>query len=93
LAEEQGSEPAPEELLAGLREVPIGEFLLSIAGTLLTLTHGKLELGDLEQARVGIDALGSLVPSLEGQIEDQTRRELESALAGLRVAYADAVRS
>ena len=93
MAEPQDQEPSAEELLAALHRVTIGQYLLSISGTLVTLTYGKLDAGDLEQARVGIDALGALLPSLEGQIEDETRRELETALAGLRVAYADAADS
>jgi hypothetical protein len=79
-----------EELVEHLKGLQIGQFLLSTVSTLVTLTFGKLDAGDLAQARVGVDAIGAIVPVLEGQVPEETKRELEAALAGLRIAYADA---
>ena len=41
--------------------------------------------------RLAIDALGALVPLLEGERRGEPRRDLGQALANLQLAYADAV--
>jgi hypothetical protein len=84
---------APEEPdpLEQIRELKLGEFLLSTAATLASLAFGKLDAGELPEARLAIDAISALVPVLQGQIDDEARRDLEHALANLKLAYADAV--
>jgi hypothetical protein len=77
--------------LQQLRELKLGQFLLSTAATLASLAFGKIEAGDLAEARLAIDALSALVPLLQGQIDDEARRGLEQALANLKLAYASAV--
>ena len=86
---EQAAEPSVEDLIEQIRGIDVGQFLLSTVSTLASLSYGKLDSGDLDQARVGIDALRALVPVLEGQIESETLRDLQSAVANLQVAYAD----
>ena len=71
-------EPSPEELLAGLREVPIGECLLSISGTLLTVTSGKLDAGDLEQARSLYEQLVEDWTAVVGREAPRTVRAIEN---------------
>ena len=80
-------EPSVEELIDQIRAIQVGQFLLSTISTLASLTYGKLDGGDLEQARLGIDALRALLPVLESEIEAETRRDLEQAIANLQMAY------
>jgi hypothetical protein len=42
------------------------------------------------QAKTAIDAIGALLPVLEGQVEAVLLRDFQQALANLRIAYADA---
>jgi hypothetical protein len=79
----------PDELEAlqeQLAALGIEDFLVSAASTVASLAYAKLERGDLDQAKKGIDALASLVPHLEGGF----RRDLSATLANLQVAYATA---
>jgi hypothetical protein len=89
LSEREG-EPSVEELIEQIRGIQMGQFLLSTISTLASLTYGKLDSGELDQARTGIEALRALIPVLAGEIEPETRRDLETAVANLQVAYADA---
>ena len=89
-AERAAGEPTVEEVIEQVRGLPVGHFLLTTVSTLASLTYAKLEARDLEQARVGIEALSALVPVLEGEIEAATSRDLRAALANLQLAYADA---
>ena len=81
--------PTPEELQAlheQLASLAIEDFLVSAASTLASLAYAKLERGDLEEAKTGIDALAGLIPHLGGDL----RRDLSATLASLQVAYASA---
>ena len=81
--------PTPDELQAlqeQLASLAIEDFLVSAASTLASLAYAKLERGDLEEAKKGIDALAGLIPHLGGDL----RRDLSSTLASLQVAYATA---
>jgi hypothetical protein len=89
-AEPPPTEPSLDEIAAQIRALPIGPFLLSTVSTLASIAYGKLEAGQLDDARGAIDAIGALVPVLEGRIEPELKRDFEQALANLRVAYADA---
>jgi hypothetical protein len=82
-------EPSPEELQAlqeQLAQLGIEDFLVSAATTIASLSFAKLERGDLDEAKRGIDALASLVPHVSGEL----RRDLSATLANLQVAYATA---
>ena len=89
LAEDPG-QPGMEELMAAIREIGVGQFLLTTVSTLASLAYGKLEQGELEQAKVAIDAIQALLPVLDGQAEADLLRDFGQALANLKVAYADA---
>jgi hypothetical protein len=80
-----------EELLDQIRRVRVGEFVLTTVTTLASLAYGKLETGELDDARGAIDAIRALLPVLEDRADPAVRRDLERALANLQVAYADAV--
>ena len=69
----------------------IGQLLLSTASVVVSLSFGKLEAGELDQARLGIDALRALLPVFAGEIDEELRKELEQAVANLQLAYANAV--
>jgi hypothetical protein len=89
--EQRASEtPSVDELIEQIRAVKVGEFLVATASTLASLAYGKLDAGELDDARVGIDALRALLPVLQGQIPDEQRRDLEQAVANLQLAYASA---
>jgi hypothetical protein len=90
LADEERQEPTLDDLAAALQQIEVGQFLLSTASTLASLAFGKLEQGELSQAKAAIDAIGALLPVLQGEVEDALYRDFERALANLRVAYADA---
>ena len=90
LADEEPREPTIEDLAAALRQIEVGQFLLSTVSTLASLAFGKIEEGELPQAKAAIDAIGALLPVLEGQADEGLRTDFERALANLRVAYVDA---
>jgi len=90
LADEERREPTLDDLAEALRQIEVGQFLLSTVSTLASLAFGKLEQGELAQAKAAVDAIGALLPVLKGQVEEGLLRDFERALANLRVAYADA---
>jgi hypothetical protein len=90
LADEEQREPTIEDLAEALRQIEVGQFLLSTVSTLASLAYGKVEQGELKQAKAAIDAIGALLPVLKEEVEEDLLRDFERALANLRVAYADA---
>ena len=90
LADEERHEPTLDDLAAALQQIEVGQFLLSTVSTLASLAFGKLEQGELSQAKAAVDAIGALLPVVQGEVEDALYRDFERALANLRVAYADA---
>src|SRR5439155_13248412 len=90
LADEERHEPTLDDLAAALQQIEVGQFLLSTVSTLASLAFGKLEQGELSQAKAAVDAIGALLPVVQGEVEDDLYRDFERALANLRVAYADA---
>jgi hypothetical protein len=75
-----------EALQEQLASFSVEQFLVSAASTIANLAYAKIEIEDMEQARKAIDALGALVPHLEGPLAG----DLARALTSLQVAYADA---
>jgi hypothetical protein len=90
LAEEEARQPTIEDLAEALRQIEVGQFLLSTVSTLASLAFGKIEQGELTQAKTAVDAIGALLPILQGQVEEDLLRDFDRALANLRIAYADA---
>jgi hypothetical protein len=84
------AQPTLDDVVTQLQAIPIGPFLLSTVSTLASIAYGKLDAGELEDARGAIDAIGALLPVLEGRVDAQTKRDFEQALTNLRLAYADA---
>ena len=87
----EDAEPTADELAEHVRQLDVGTFLLSFSATLTSLAFAKLEAAQLDEMRLAVDALGALVPLLEGRVEEGAVRDLSSALANLRLAYANAV--
>ena len=90
LADEEARQPSIEDLAEALRQIEVGQFLLSTVSTLASLAFGKIEQGELEQAKTAVDAIGALLPVLEQEVDQDLLRDFERALANLRIAYADA---
>jgi hypothetical protein len=78
-----------EDFAEQLAALDLGLLLASSASTIASLAYTKLDRGDLDQARLGIDAIAALVPLLEGD----AKRDLGAALANLQVAYASRISS
>jgi hypothetical protein len=86
VAEHDEPEVDIEALQEQLASFSVEQFLVSAASTIASLAYAKIESEDLEQARKAIDALGALVPHLEGPLAE----DLARALTSLQLAYADA---
>jgi len=91
--EAPGPEEAPDEeelrrrIEEGLRQVRMQDVLLESVVTMINLTArriGKEDERDLEQARIGIEAVRSLVELLEPEPQTQVR----NALSELQMIYA-----
>ena len=94
-AREGAGEPTPEEMQARLAELqeqlartPAEVVVANHAFGLFELAalHLSLQPPQLDQARLAIDALASLVDGLGDRLGDHAR-ELEEGLANLRMAY------
>jgi len=83
-------EITPEQLAEELRKLRIQDLVLSTVSTLGQLTYAKLEASELDQARLAIDAIAALLPTLEGHVEADVLRDFRQVLANVRLAYADA---
>jgi len=81
----------PEQLAEELRKLRIQDLVLSTVTTLGQLTYAKLEAKELDQARLAIDAIAALLPTLEAHVEADVLRDFRQVLANVRLAYADAV--
>ena len=91
----QPQQPTEEELRAHLeeqlRQVRVQDLLVESAASIVNLTVRRIakpDEQDLEQARVGIEAVRALVDLLEGEVAGQIR----SALSDLQMLYARASR-
>ena len=92
---EQGP-PAPEELDEAalrarieeqLRQVRIQDLLVESAASIVNLSARRIakeDERDLEQARVGIEAVRALAPLIDGEVAEQIR----AALSELQLLYA-----
>ena len=80
----------PEKLAEQIRQLKIEDIVLSTISTLGQLAYAKLDGGELDQARLAIDAIAALLGTLEGQIDEQVLRDFKQLLANLRLAFADA---
>ncbi len=91
----EGQQPSEEELRAHLeeqlRQVRVEDLLVESAASIVNLTVRRIakpDEQDLEQARIGIEAVRALVDLVEGEVAGQIR----SALSDLQILYARASR-
>jgi hypothetical protein len=85
-------ELSPEQLAEAIRGMKISDLLLSTVTSVAQLVGAKLEEGtrDLEQARIGIEAVRALLDVIGGSFSEELVRDLHGMLAQLQLAYADA---
>lgn len=88
-------QPSEEELRARieeqLRQVRVQDLLVDSAASIVNLTARRIakpDEQDLEQARVGIEAVGALAELVGGEVEGQIR----GALSELQLLYARAAK-
>ena len=85
-----GAETAVEAMLEAIRQAKVGQLVVSSISTFASVAYGKLEAGDLPEAKAAIDVIDALLPFLQGE-EEPVRRDFEQALTNLKLAYANAV--
>ena len=86
---DEGREPDVDlaELHEQLASFDVDQLLVSSASTIASLALAKIERGELDQAKKAIDALGSILPHVEGPAAG----DLGQVLAELQVAYVGAL--
>lgn len=82
-------EITPEKLAEELGKLRIEDLVLSTVTTLGQLAYVKLEANDLDQARLAIDAMAALLPTLEERGDATVMRDYKQLLANARLAYAN----
>jgi hypothetical protein len=82
-----------EELQAELAKLRVSDLLLQTLYSVSSLAYHRLstEARDLDQARLGIEALRALMAVLEGEVPEEALRDFNQVLANLQFAYASAV--
>jgi hypothetical protein len=85
------NELTPEKLAEQIRQLKIEDIVLSTVSTLGQLAYAKLDAKELDQARLAIDAIAALLPTLEAQVDAQLLRDFKQLLANLRLSFTDAV--
>ena len=85
-------EPTQDELLEAVRNMKVADLLLSTAATLAQLGFAKLDepTRDLEQARLAIEGMKSLLGTLESAVPEEVLRDFQQVVANLQIAYAEA---
>jgi hypothetical protein len=85
-------EPTQDELLEAVRNMKVADLLLSTAATLAQLGFAKLDEStrDLEQARLAIEGMKSLLGTLENAVPEEVLRDFQQVVANLQIAYAEA---
>ena len=86
----EGGSPTPEQLAEQIKALKVPDLLISTVATLGQLAYVKLEAGELDQARLSIDAVGALTPLLEGHADPDMLRQLNQLLADVRITFASA---
>ena len=83
-------ELTPEQLAEQIKALKVSDLLLSTVSTLGQLAYVKVDARQLDEARLAIDSMASLLPSLEGHVDEQLLRDLNQLLASVRLSYAGA---
>ena len=85
-------ELTPEQLAGEIKKLRVGDLVLSTVTTLAQLAYAKLAESsrDLEEARLAIDTIQVLLPTLDGHVLAELALDLGGMLAELQVAFASA---
>jgi hypothetical protein len=98
MTEGEASKPTDEELMQQLEEelkkLKVSDLLVQTLYTVSSLGYRKLseEDRDLDQARLAIEALRTLVPVLEGAVDEDVVRDFRQVTSNLQLAYGDAAK-
>jgi hypothetical protein len=84
-------ELTPEELAEQIRQLKVSDVLAQTLTMVSSLGWQKLEVGDLAQARVAIDAIRAVLSVLGDTVPPEFVRDLNQVVANLQLAYAKAV--
>jgi hypothetical protein len=74
-----------------IKQLKVSDLLVGTLASLVQLGYAKLGEGEVDEARLAIEALRTLLPVLEGSASPDAIRELRQATANLQLAYADHV--
>ena len=85
-------EPTPEKFAEQIRQLKIEDIVLSTMSTLGQLAYAKLDAKDLDQARLAIDAISALLPTVEERVDAQSLRDFKQLLANVQLSFADAAK-
>ena len=77
-----------DELVAELQKARVDEFVVHTCSLLGSLAYGKLQTGELDQARLAIEAL----QALQGVLVEPAAKDVQNLVASLQLAFADAAR-
>ena len=84
--------PTPEQILEEVKKLRVSDVLLSTVVTVAQLGYAKLDPStrDLDQARLAVESLRVLLPLIDDAVPPEAKRDFESMLANLQLAYAGA---
>jgi hypothetical protein len=89
LANEE-QEQLAADLEEQLKKLKVSDVLVQTILTVGSLGFARLE-GELAQAKLAIEALKALVPTLEGEVSAEVIRDFNQLVANLQLGYAKAV--
>ena len=81
-------ELTPEQLAEQIKALKVSDLLLSTVSTLGQLAYVKVDANQLDEARLAIDSIAALLPSL---VDEQLLRDFNQMLANVRLSYASAM--
>jgi hypothetical protein len=91
LAEHEAAAEAELDAEQLIRQLRVGDLLLGTLASLVQLGYAKLGEGEVQEARLAIEALRALIPVLEETARADALRDLRQATANLQLAYAEHV--
>jgi hypothetical protein len=74
-----------------IKQLSVSDLLIGTLASLVQLGYAKLGEGEIDEARLAIEALRALLPVLEGAAAEDAIRDLRQATANLQLAFADYV--
>ena len=81
-----------QKIAEQIRQLKIEDIVLSTMSTLGQLAYAKLDAKDLDQARLAIDAISALLPTVEERVDAQSLRDFKQLLANVQLSFADAAK-